>query len=301
MKNSLICTLIISTWSLAFGQAPNWSVDGSLYAHNMNITATLFDNCVQAMEMDDEIGIFLGNDLRGTGKCSNVNNGEGIIFITLYSNVANGEVLTVKFYDASLDQTLDLTDNDITFVSSDVLGNITQPHQFWIDLKPLAVSITNNQGELAYSGDSIGINGLQYQWLKDGVPVNGANSATYTPIESGDYSLQVTAPGYCEETSNIENVFIDVTGIEENSLLRIFPYPVPADNQLNLNFPNTLNDEVSILLFNSLGQEVYMDTKKTLNTSTYTLPTSGLANGVYHLNVIHKDERYRSKISIQHK
>lgn len=300
MKKTLIYSFVFSSWSLAFGQAPNWNVDGSQYAHNMNITGTLYDNCVQAMEVDDEIGIFAGTELRGSGKCANTNNGEGIIFITLYSNQANGEVYTVKFYDASADATTDLTGNDITFVSSDVVGTITDPHDFWIGLTPIEVSIENNQGTLNYTGDSTGISGLQYQWLLDGNPISGATNSTYTPTETGDYSVEVTAPGYCEETSNVEYIFIDVTAVDDEDNLSLQIAPNPCNDKFEISLRNVEGNSATVRVYNALGELVYDEESIFQQNEKLTINTDTFVNGIYLVNVEIENRQIVRKLSIHH-
>jgi hypothetical protein len=44
--------------------------------------------------------------------------------------------------------------------------------------------------------------GLSYQWYKDGAAINlGGTEATYTPTETGSYTVTVSAPGYNPKTS----------------------------------------------------------------------------------------------------
>jgi hypothetical protein len=45
-----------------------------------------------------------------------------------------------------------------------------------------------------------------YQWLKDGVTISGATSANLATTQDGVYTVQVTNPGACSNTSTAVNV-----------------------------------------------------------------------------------------------
>jgi hypothetical protein len=64
-----------------------------------------------------------------------------------------------------------------------------------------------------------------YQWLKDGSPISGANSASYTATSSGNYSVDVTK-GSCRDTSSIiTKNFIGIEGLSGLESLSIVPNP----------------------------------------------------------------------------
>ena len=69
------------------------------------------------------------------------------------------------------------------------------------------------------------ISGLQYQWLKDGLPIPGADSTEYTVYVSGVYSLTATGEGGC--FANSTETIIEV-------------FEMPADPNIYL-IGNTLN------------------------------------------------------------
>ncbi len=69
-----------------------------------------------------------------------------------------------------------------------------------------------------------------YQWLKDGIPVDGANDSIYAVTANGNYQVVVTNEHGCSDTSDIYPVTNYPTGIDDayKSAGQIKIYPNPA-------------------------------------------------------------------------
>lgn len=52
-------------------------------------------------------------------------------------------------------------------------------------------------------------NFFSYQWLMENAPVNGANNATYTPGQTGNYAVEVKDINGCRETSDSKHVLLE--------------------------------------------------------------------------------------------
>ncbi|MFZ6052510.1 HYR domain-containing protein [Halocola ammonii] len=110
-------------------------------------------------------------------------------------------------------------------------------------------SITTSGSSLLCAGEPVVLTaptGTSYQWLKDGQFISGANSATYEPNESGDYSVSVN-PQECPTSSVTINpnpvvaITADQTTIsagESTTLTASFQYDVeylvPLGDLLNV-------------------------------------------------------------------
>lgn len=139
-----------------------------------------------------------------------------------------------------------------------------------IDLLEQPVIIENNgtlSTEEAYAA---------YQWLKDGQPIDGANQATYTPTESGDYQVEVTNENGC---SKISDGFL---GINKPLLFSdIKLYPNPVNDVVHIEIPQ-LNDKASLSLISITGKVI---STQTVSGSHTQIPVNGLAKGVYFVKI----------------
>ncbi len=96
---------------------------------------------------------------------------------------------------------------------------------------------------------------INHQWQLEGVNIPGANNATYTPAQSGNYTVTATYQipqgiGGCSVTSDPYNVVI--TGISETDrgTFTVFPNPFSNEMTVEVKAPTVLT------LHNVLGMEV---------------------------------------------
>jgi len=64
-----------------------------------------------------------------------------------------------------------------------------------------------------------------YQWYLNGSEINGANSQSYTPDETGTYQVEVSNSDGCSSMS--EGHYVEVTGIINEKTAEIFIFPNP--------------------------------------------------------------------------
>jgi len=131
-----------------------------------------------------------------------------------------------------------------------------------------------------------------YQWLRNGVAIQGATGNTLTVTSNADYRVVVTAANGCTDTSDIYTV-TNATGINDKNGIssRISIYPTPASDVIHINSPVA----IQITLADPEGRTV-----KTGNNIT-TLSVKDLSPGLYLLRVFNKEGQLikTSKISKQ--
>ena len=93
-----------------------------------------------------------------------------------------------------------------------------------------------------------------------------------------------------------------ITGLENAfSFEDVAIYPNPADHQLNVVFPNRLEVDVPMMMFDQMGRITH-NTKALKGEQSATLETGGVASGVYILQLDWGGGKAsRTKIIIGHK
>jgi hypothetical protein len=119
-----------------------------------------------------------------------------------------------------------------------------------------------------------------YQWLLNGVAIPGANAATYTVTQNGDYSVQVVNASGCSGTSVVYKVS-NITGLEDIAVLaeQIKTYPNPATDLVYIEAPL----KVDLVLMNIEGRIIQQ------LPHAVSVSMNGLSDGIYLLQVKNED------------
>ncbi len=137
----------------------------------------------------------------------------------------------------------------------------------------------------------------QYQWLRNGNPISGANADNYilnTPANGDVITLQVKRADTCANPSTVTSAGItltqwpaDINNVTTNETA-VMLYPQPARDYATLSGLNTLKPGLyHISLFDLMGREVYshpMLVETGTNTLRMALPGS-LSSGTYRLKL----------------
>ncbi len=142
------------------------------------------------------------------------------------------------------------------------MGGTTR--QFVVD--PLPTPVITQTGSVLSTTTPF----ITYQWIKDGVAIAGATSATYTVTAHAAYSVTVTNGNGCIGTTGlVEGVSVSLTG--NDRLITIAPNPATDIIYIHCQFP------VVAQLYNGVGQLV----RETNGGDSIGL--SGLPAGMYLL------------------
>lgn len=121
--------------------------------------------------------------------------------------------------------------------------------------------------------------GVSYQWFLNGNIISGTNSQTYTPSQNGNYSVEVVFSNCCKKNSP-DYLFSLVYSNENLKGKNIFTvFPNPASNYILLNFNTEISENITLRLFNSLGQI----TKEFSANNSFQIDISDIPDGVYFI------------------
>ncbi len=122
----LLLTAIV-TQSAAVAAPPAWSVNPGLYTYNMSAVVAIKVNCNEKANVNNMVGAFdAGGVCRGLAYTDDDVSGRKLAYLTVYSNVASGESLTMKFYDAVSDSVYDAKEG-FSFTDNGSIGSNSSP------------------------------------------------------------------------------------------------------------------------------------------------------------------------------
>jgi hypothetical protein len=138
-----------------------------------------------------------------------------------------------------------------------------------------ATPVINQAGSTLTSSSNSG-----NQWYKNGVVITGATAASYTPLETGDYSVSVTLNGCTSaQSSSISYVVTAVSSPLLDKSIQIFPSPVHERLTIKYNGrPSVFTISLIDLYGRSLIQKQFV--------SSTELYLTGLTAGTYLLHVV---------------
>ncbi|RYU90745.1 T9SS type A sorting domain-containing protein [Mucilaginibacter terrigena] len=137
------------------------------------------------------------------------------------------------------------------------------------------------------------------QWLLNGVVIDGAVEATYTPLVSGNYQVQVTLDNGCTALSDVFAYALIAKNPDKTTDIGLTIFPVPANTYFNVLFEAKAAGNLQLSLVNSSGQIVYQISQKVAagNFSTVVNTVNRLP-GTYILKINLGDKLYSRKIII---
>jgi len=149
--------------------------------------------------------------------------------------------------------------------------------------------------------------GLTYQWLKSNSNILGATNSSYTATVQGTYKVVVTNSTGCSKTSSGVSVTKSCREGDDTDdelaagELNIYPNPTTERFIVDLHLANDVNKEVTIQIYNSLGQlvqeEKTMSVDGTVNKEIHF--TNEAPAGSYLVRVIAGDELFTKQLVVQ--
>ncbi|MBK0401577.1 T9SS type A sorting domain-containing protein [Adhaeribacter sp. BT258] len=138
-----------------------------------------------------------------------------------------------------------------------------------------------------------------YEWLLNGIST-GLTTAGIKPTQSGSYQVIIWNNGCASDTSVVFGFVMN--GIKPGISIgkfNVFPNPSTGSTTLYFQQPGVRN--ISVEISDALGRQVYKRAYKTnlAGEVTQALDLSGLANGLYLLQINTPEHRYYQKLVIE--
>jgi len=163
-------------------------------------------------------------------------------------------------------------------------GCTAESNRLAISIYPVpSVSIIRQGDTLSSFGQ------VSYRWIRNNVPIDGANGSFYVAHQSGSYAVQVTDTNGCTTIS--DPVFI-TAGLQDMTVeegVSVYPNPSVSGWQL------TVSIELlgcALEIFNDEGRLVF---KSTIRDPQSTISLN-VESGVYYLRMVGADPRVRPLI-----
>jgi len=137
------------------------------------------------------------------------------------------------------------------------------------------------------------------QWYLNGVLISGAVNQTYSPKQSGNYTVGVASGGDCISMSD-KFVYVILAVNPGGNDIGLTVFPVPTKGLLNVVFAAQTAANMSISLVNTAGQ-TSLTQQQAIPSGNFStvVDTSDLPPGTYVLKVLLGQKAYSRKIIIE--
>lgn len=167
---------------------------------------------------------------------------------------------------------------EVTLKVSDETSNHSDTQQVEIVNSDLEKPLIEVFGDVFFCS----VNGVDYQWYRDGVMISGATERSYKSSEPGIYTVEISN-GTCKNTSD---PFV-ITSLASDLDRSVIIYPNPFKNH-NLSI-RSINDYVGIItidIFDSTGSLIEQKQYNKLNHSQdFNYPLGKMVNGLYLVKI----------------
>lgn len=124
-KNKLTGFIFLLFTIIAFAQNPNWSINRADFEFQMRFTAVLKFDGVALTNPNDQVGVFVGNELRGFGNVTlDTDDNKYVAFFTALANTT-GETLNFKIYNSQTNTVINAIQTQ-TFSIDERVGGVFQ-------------------------------------------------------------------------------------------------------------------------------------------------------------------------------
>ncbi|MCB0396621.1 MAG: PKD domain-containing protein [Flavobacteriales bacterium] len=156
------------------------------------------------------------------------------------------------------------------------------------DLIPAVVTVDPGPGKPTISEQNkvltASIPGVTYQWYLNGQPISGATSQSYTPVDEGDYTVEVTDGNGCSSTSDIYPfVFTGIATSGEPMVVNVFPNP--GSGVFMITIPDAGQRETQVSVMDHSGRVILREQMSASSNKPVRVDLSTHPSGIYFVVV----------------
>jgi len=184
----------------------------------------------------------------------------------------------------------------VTGVCSGQSATQTQNTLVTVSQAPIQPVLSLNNGVIS-SGVTVGT----FQWFLNGVAISGANSSTYTPTQSGVYTVAVSnTSGNCTKTSAGLNYTSTVGIFDASGDVYINIYPNPAKDILSIQTGfHAIQEQVVCSMFDLSGKLVSQRMFENVQPDALLqVELSNVSNGMYQVVISTETGRSVSRVAV---
>ena len=169
-------------------------------------------------------------------------------------------------------------------------GGCEKVQTFEIEEPPLVtLSIVNDNGTLSVTGTTNDVN-----WIFNSLVIV-ATGTSFTPGESGDYTVSFTDANGCVFSSS--SITVVVSSVEDLEVVEnLFIAPNPFSDAIRVKFNSSEKADYTLRILNVNGKEMHSEEFTADGISTRTLSLPSLTSGVYFLHLENEEGEFVQKL-----
>lgn len=202
--------------------------------------------------------------------------------LILYSEIGVPTLTPIQIDEFGVAQLIGLAEGNYSIEIHDD-SEIESNYSFEIIMpEPIEVEAQIQSSGLLTSTVILG-EATSYQWLHEGVAIDGADDDIHYAQATGAYQVYIQNADGCGDYSNV--VELTNVGVEELSANSFTVFPNPTHGKLNINLAQ-LNEAVVVNITDVLGQVLEtVDVDSRESNILYSMDVTDLPNGIYFINV----------------